>query len=252
MSRAACAWRKRDCRATSRANSGSDVPCILDNDTCGTDSHAMVTTSRSQTVFPRISLWLPLFVVHLALMLWCAAAHAQAKDLAWHVFEPSGGRFVTKMPGEPLYERKVEHTIIGSIVTRRYIWRKYGMTFAAAYADIPSIAAMFASRHRVYSKVEQAYLERARVTEIARAEFTQDAYRGSELTFADEEVYGKLRILKVSRLGACTSWSRRCPGTAPTSRSSMSTCHSSNPSIARHASCIDGYPIYLMIPACCR
>ncbi len=124
---------------------------------------------------------------------------AWAASLDWKPFSPKDGRFRVDMPGTPELERKVEETPVGSIDTYRYELKVGKLTFAAGYADIPSLIVIFGGKERIYDKVREEYLKRAHGEEISFEEFKHDLYRGRVLVYEGDGRYGKVKMLLVSR-----------------------------------------------------
>jgi hypothetical protein len=127
------------------------------------------------------------------------ASTACADDLQWKPFVSQEGSFSVEMPGSPICTEKDEPTPVGPIRENLFSVECGGIVLDAEYSILPNIAALFASRNRVYREVIQEFLKRMNAREVAVGAFTLDAYHGRILTYETSERFGKLWMLLVSR-----------------------------------------------------
>jgi len=117
----------------------------------------------------------------------------------WTPFVSKEGRFSVLMIGAPRSSQSNIATPVGTVNEYLYSTECGAIMLDAEYANLPSLAALFGGRSRIYRDVVGEFLQREQGTELGFAKFVKDAYHGRVLTYEAKGRFGKLWMLLISR-----------------------------------------------------
>ncbi len=117
----------------------------------------------------------------------------------WTKFVSKEGRFSVLMIGTPLASQSNIATPVGDVKEHLFSAECGTIMLDAEYAVLPSLAALFGGRSRIYRDVVEEFLQREQATELSFVTFAKDAYRGRVVTYEAKGRYGKLWMLLISR-----------------------------------------------------
>lgn len=124
---------------------------------------------------------------------------AWAKDFPWHEVRADDGSFRVSMMGVPTCVDSGRNTPAG--VVREHLCSVESGPYVqdVEFAQLPTLAALFGGRSRIYRDVMEEFLRREHATSVGVETVTLDAYRGRVMTYVNGTREGKVFMLLISR-----------------------------------------------------